>query len=185
MTETKTLTWYNDIVGSFLRPEQIKDAREKVSKGKMKATELRAIEDSEIEKLVRKQVEVGLKSVTDGEFRRSWWHLDFMWGLDGVEKAATASGLNFHCIETANDSASLIVLICFLDHPVLEAFTFLQSIIPDGVMARQTVPSAAQFVYELMKAHNIENTKAIYPNKAEMYDDIVAAYQKAFTAFYE
>lgn len=185
MTETKTLTWHHDIVGSFLRPERIKDAREKVSKGKMTATELRAIEDSEIEKLVRKQVEVGLKSVTDGEFRRSWWHLDFMWGLDGVEKAATASGLKFHGIETRNETASLTGKIGFSDHPFLEDFKFLQSIIPDGVMARQTVPSAAQFVYELMKAHNIENTKAIYPNKAEMYDDIVAAYQKAFTAFYE
>src|SRR5699024_7371793 len=155
MTETKTLTWYNDIVGSFLRPERIKDAREKVSKGKMTATELRAIEDSEIEKLVRKQVEVGLKSVTDGEFRRSWWHLDFMWGLDGVAKAATASGLKFHGIETRNETASVTGKIGVSDHPLLEDFKVLQSIIPDGVMARQTVPSAAQFVYDLMKAHNI------------------------------
>src|SRR5699024_11373693 len=90
MTETNTLTWHHDIVGSFLRPKKIKEAREAVSKGEMTAAELRAIEDAEIKQLVEKQVEVGLKSVTDGEFRRSWWHLDFMWGLDGVEKAATA-----------------------------------------------------------------------------------------------
>src|SRR5699024_10297115 len=139
MTETKTLTWHPDIVGSVLRPERIKDAREKVSKGKRTASELRAIEGSEKEKRGRKQVEVGWKSVTDGEVRRSWWHLDFMWGLDGVEKAATASGLKFHGIETRNETASLTGKIGFSDHPFLEDFKFLQSIIPDGVMARQTV----------------------------------------------
>src|SRR5690606_6908805 len=122
---TKTAPFRNDIVGSFLRPQSIKEAREAVEQVKLTKEELRAIEDKEIKKLVEKQVEVGLQSVTDGEFRRSWWHLDFMWGLDGVEKAATETGMKFHGIETRNETATVTGKIDFPeDHPFLEDFKF-------------------------------------------------------------
>ena len=75
-----------DHVGSLLRPEPLRQARAKRAKGEIGAAELKAIEDREIERLIQKQEQVGLKSVTDGEFRRSWWHLDFLWGLDGFER---------------------------------------------------------------------------------------------------
>ena len=76
-----------DHVGSLLRPESIHKARKDYQEGKITAEQLREIENKEIKRIVDKQVEVGLQSVTDGEFRRSWWHLDFMWGLDGVRKS--------------------------------------------------------------------------------------------------
>src|SRR5699024_8666212 len=132
MTETNTLTWHHDIVGSFLRLKKIKEARDAVSIGEMISDELREIEDAEIKQLVEEQVELGLRRVTEGLFSRSWWHLDFMWGLDGVEKAATASGMKFHGIETRNETASLTGKIGCSDHPFLEDFKFLQAIVPEG-----------------------------------------------------
>ncbi len=75
-----------DHVGSLLRPAALKQAREQRAKGEIDAAALKAIEDHEIERVIKRQEEVGLQSITDGEFRRSWWHLDFLWGLDGVEK---------------------------------------------------------------------------------------------------
>ena len=74
-----------DHVGSLLRPAALKEAREQCAKGEINAAALKAVEDREIERVIKKQEEVGLQSITDGEFRRSWWHLDFLWGLDGVE----------------------------------------------------------------------------------------------------
>jgi 5-methyltetrahydropteroyltriglutamate--homocysteine methyltransferase len=75
-----------DHVGSLLRPVALKEARERRARGEITAAELTAIEDREIENVIKKQEEAGLTSITDGEFRRSWWHLDFLWGLDGVER---------------------------------------------------------------------------------------------------
>ena len=75
-----------DHVGSLLRPAALQEAREKRAKGEISAADLKAVEDREIERVIKKQEEVGLQAVTDGEFRRSWWHLDFLWGLDGVER---------------------------------------------------------------------------------------------------
>ena len=76
-----------DVVGSFLRPVELKEAREKFKKGEISAQELKEVEDREIEKLVKKEKEAGLKIISDGEFRRSWWHYDFFWGLHGIEKS--------------------------------------------------------------------------------------------------
>lgn len=84
-----------DIVGSFLRPNLLKDARSKYQNGEITAEQLTEVENAEIVKLVQKQKEVGLKAVTDGEFRRSWWHLDFFWGLDGVERTIIDQGYQF------------------------------------------------------------------------------------------
>src|SRR5262249_48146473 len=84
-----------DHVGSLLRPAALKEAREKRAKGEISAVDLAAIEDREIERVIRKQEEVGLNSVTDGEFRRSWWHLDFLWGLDGIERYVMDHGIAF------------------------------------------------------------------------------------------
>ncbi|MEJ8776701.1 5-methyltetrahydropteroyltriglutamate--homocysteine S-methyltransferase [Pseudogracilibacillus sp. ICA-222130] len=185
MAEVKKSPFRADYVGSFLRPESIKKAREAFQAGDITAEELRKVEDEAIKDLVNKQAEIGLEAVTDGEFRRSWWHLDFMWGLDGVEKAYTESGLKFQGVETRNETAKIVGKIDFSNHPFLEDYKYLASIKPEGVIARQTFPSAAQFLYEVTKPHNIENTERIYPNKKELHDDIVQAYKKAFQAFYD
>ena len=174
-----------DHVGSLLRPDSIKQARVDYQAGNISLKELREIENKEIKRIVDKQAEVGMQSITDGEFRRSWWHLDFMWGLDGVEKAATETGLAFKGVETRKETAKVTGKIDFSSHPFLDDFTYLNSIVPEGTVARQTIPSAVQFLYEITKPHNIENTKKHYPNKEDLYDDIVHAYTKAFEAFYQ
>ena len=90
-----------DHVGSLLRPAALKEAREKRAKGEITAAELKAVEDREIERVIKKQEEAGLQAVTDGEFRRSWWHLDFLWGLDGAEKHVMDSGIAFAAVTPA------------------------------------------------------------------------------------
>ena len=82
-----------DHVGSLLRPAALKEARAKHAKSEISAADLKAVEDREIERVIKKQEDVGLQSATDGEFRRSWWHLDFLWGLDGVERHVADHGV--------------------------------------------------------------------------------------------
>jgi len=87
-----------DHVGSLLRPPALKEARAKRVRDEISPDDLKAVEDREIERVIRKQEEVGLRAVTDGEFRRSWWHLDFLWGLDGVERHVMESGVAFAAV---------------------------------------------------------------------------------------
>src|ERR1043166_1847371 len=84
-----------DHVGSLLRPAALKKARGQRAKGDIPAAALKAVEDREIERVIKRQEDVGLQSITDGEFRRSWWHLDFLWGLDGAEKHVMDTGIAF------------------------------------------------------------------------------------------
>src|ERR1700730_15887652 len=89
-----------DHVGSLLRPAALKQAGAKHAKRELSAAELTAIEDREIERVIRRQEGLGLQSVTDGEFRRSWWHLDFLWGFDGIERCAMDQGIAFSGMQT-------------------------------------------------------------------------------------
>ena len=99
------------------------------TKGEINAAQLKAVEDREIEKIVRKQEEVGLKLVTDGEYRRSWWHLDFFWGLDRREKITLPHGIKFHGVETRPEGYKITGKLDFpADHPMLEHFRFLKSV---------------------------------------------------------
>src|SRR5260370_31203393 len=91
-----------DHVGSLLRPAPLKAAREKRAKGEIGAAELKAVEDREIERVIKKQEEVGLQAVTDGEIRRSWAHLDFLWGPDGGERHVIGTGIAFAAVRTRN-----------------------------------------------------------------------------------
>src|SRR5262245_37663254 len=95
MSQRKKPPFRADHVGSLLRPAALKKAREQRAKGEIAAAQLKEIEDREIERVLKKQEEVGLQSITDGEFRRSWWHLDFLWGLDGIEKHVMDTGIAF------------------------------------------------------------------------------------------
>ena len=85
-----------DYVGSFLRPAGLKQARADFQNGKIGADELKAAEDQAIRELVAKQQSAGYHVITDGEFRRATWHLDFMWGFHGVGHSRTEKGLPFH-----------------------------------------------------------------------------------------
>ena len=173
-----------DIVGSFLRPQALKDARESYAAGKITQQDLTLIEDREIEKLVQKQKELGLKAVTDGEFRRSYWHLDFFWGFDGVEHVLMEHGYFFHGEETRADSARLSGKIRFVNHPFLAHYKFLKNAAGEDVTARQTIPAPAQLYAELVRGENAEAVKKYYPDPEELYKDISAAYRQAILAFY-
>src|SRR5262245_6690266 len=94
-----------DHVGSLLRPAPLKEARGRRARGEISIGELTAVEDREIERIIRKQEAIGLQSTTDGEFRRSWWHLDFLWGLDGVERYAMERGMAFAGMQTRAEGA--------------------------------------------------------------------------------
>ncbi len=174
-----------DIVGSFLRPAALKKARSEFKEGKISAAELRNVEDQEIRRLVEKEKAAGLKSVTDGEFRRSWWHLDFLWGLNGVEKKLSQKGYPFHGLETRPETIRLSGRIRFGDHPFLKHFQFLRDAAGSSVIPRQTIPAPAQLWAELFREGNREETAAVYPDLEKLKEDIITAYRDAVRAFYQ
>ncbi len=174
----------HDIVGSFLRTEPLQKARAAFFRGDISQNDLTLVEDNEIKALVDKQRQVGLKAVTDGEFRRSWWHLDFMWGLGGVEKAAIGEGYRFQGITTRPETARLTGRIKFGDHPFMSHFAFLKAAAGTGVTARQAIPAPAQFLSELLREENRASTLAVYKDTDTLLADIAAAYQDAIKAFY-
>ncbi|WP_342387908.1 5-methyltetrahydropteroyltriglutamate--homocysteine S-methyltransferase [Salinicoccus bachuensis] len=174
-----------DNVGSFLRPATLKVARKAYQEDRLTREELTLIEDEAIHDLVEKQKKLGLKAITDGEFRRSWWHLDFMWGLNGAEKVDVDNGYKFEHEETRAESARLTGKISGGNHPFVEHFKFIQQFADEEVIARQTLPAPAQFFAELQRPENVETTKAIYADADELIEDIASAYQTVISELYE
>lgn len=185
MSQKQNAPFRADIVGSFLRPETLKNAREDFFQNLITQNELRNIEDDEIRKLVIKQKEAGLKVATDGEFRRSYWHLDFFWGFDGVEHNVMKQGYLFHGEETRADSACLCGKIRFTNHPFLEHFKFLTNIVSRDVVARQTIPAPAQFYAELLRGENEKEVNKFYPDRNDLIEDIASAYRSIILEFYK
>ena len=173
-----------DIVGSFLRPEELKEARQKLERNEITKEELTKIEDKYIKELITKQKESGLQVITDGEFRRSWWHLDFMWGLKGVKKVLADKGYQFKTEETRAESAALTGKISGENHPFVEHFKFVKLFEEDGIVARQTIPAPAQFLAELQRNTGEVPTNSIYPNEDELVEDIAKAYQRVILDLY-
>ncbi len=127
MSQRTTPPFRADMVGSLLRPTPLKDARAKFAKGEIDAAALKAVEDREIEKIIKKQAEVGLKLATDGEFRRSWWHFDFFRGLKGITPITTSTGIKFHGVETKHEAIRIDGKVDFAGHPMIEHFKFLKA----------------------------------------------------------
>lgn len=117
-----------DVVGSYLRPAELKAAREDFAAGKIDAAALKAVEDKAITELVAKQKAAGLHVITDGEFRRGWWHFDFMWGFNGVDHAAAAHRVAFHDEVTPADTATVTGRISGENHPFVEHFKVRQAV---------------------------------------------------------
>lgn len=174
-----------DIVGSFLRPQALKEARKKFAEGEITAAELRAAEDREITALVEKEKAVGLHAVTDGEFRRSWWHLDFLWNLCGVEKTYGVHGpIAFKGSDPRTETIKISGKVDFDGHPFLKDFEYLKKAAGDRV-AKFTVPSPSML--HLIAAVRNEDYRPvdIYRDDAALLHDIGAAYKKAVRAFYD
>src|SRR5215468_6252102 len=128
-----------DIVGSLLRTAPLKEARAKQEKGEISAAQLGEVEDREIEKIIKKQEEVGLKVATDGEFRRSWWHFDFYGMLDGVEIYQTSEGIHFAGVDTRAESVRVVGKVGFSNHPHVDHFKFLRA--HAKVTPKMTIPA--------------------------------------------
>lgn len=190
MPKVKNLDLHYDIVGSFLRPEKLKKTRSDYFDNKsIDRDKLTEIENEEIKHLVEKEKSIGLKIVTDGEFRRSYWHLDTFWGFDGIKHTKQDHGYLFHGVETRNDSAQVEGKIKFNpNHPDLEAFKFLQSLVSDDkeVIARQSIPAPAQLYGELTRGQeNVAALRAVYPTDEKLIKDIGIAYHELILALYE
>ena len=178
-----------DFVGSFLRPTELANARNLHRKGLIDDLQLKQVEDKCISELIAKQKAHGLKAITDGEFRRSYWHLDFMWGLNGIEHTTREHGYLFVGIESRNDYAVLKGKISGENHPFVEHFKFIQQFAKDdpSVIARQTVPSPSQVVATLINFSNSElnsSWKEVYQSEEELIADLGKAYQQVFADLY-
>ena len=169
-----------DIVGSFLRPEELKEARAKYAAGEITADALRDVEDRLIAELICKQKAHGLKVITDGEYRRSYWHLDFMWSFNGVEHIELDHGYFFHGEETTHGSLRLTGKISGEHHPFVDHFKYVKQFEEEGIIAKQTLPAPAQFLAELYRGENARNTESVYPDYDELINDIAAAYRQVF-----
>jgi 5-methyltetrahydropteroyltriglutamate--homocysteine methyltransferase len=169
-----------DHVGSLLRPAALKEARAKRQKGEISAADLKAIEDREIARVIKKQEEIGLQLVTDGEFRRSWWQFDFYAGLDGVELYSTPGGIKFHGVETKAESVRVVGKIGFSGHPMLEHFRFLRE--HARVVPKMTIPAPGTLHFRQGRQ---SISKDIYPDLDAYFDDVGNAYRKAVRAFYD
>jgi len=173
-----------DIVGSFLRPEEIKRARACLASGEIDAVELRQVEDAAISELVVRQAEAGLSVATDGELRRSWWHFDFFGMLDGVNVVELDHGIQFQGVQTRPHGLRIDDAIRFPnDHPMLEHFRFLKPLAEQaGVVPKFSIPAPTVLHFRLER-DSVDS--AAYSDRDELFDDLAAAYRDAVRAFYD
>jgi 5-methyltetrahydropteroyltriglutamate--homocysteine methyltransferase len=169
-----------DHVGSFLRPAALKEARAKREKGAITAAELKVVEDREIENIVQKQEQLGLQLATDGEFRRSWWHFDFLGRLDGVEIYEAEQGIQFRGVQTKAQGLRVVGKLGFSNHPMLEHFKFLKA--HTKVMPKMTIPAPPVLHFRLPKDGI---NKTVYPDLDQFFHDLGNTYKQAVKAFYD
>ena len=175
-----------DHVGSFLRPEKLKEARRKFDDGDIGYEELKKVEDEAITELVGKLKEIGYHVITDGEFRRATWHLDFMWGFDGVGHVETKTGLPFHGEAAMIDDTFLVGKIkSSKEHPFVEHFRFVKQFEDEETVAKQTIPAPAQFLAQFTMPFNRVETEKYYSSDDELADDIVKAYASFIDDLYK
>ena len=176
-----------DHVGSFLRPERLKEARAKFNAGEITAEELERVENEEIIALIEKEKELGLKSVTDGEFRRAFWHLDFLENLDGVELVEVEHfSVQFKDKDVKPKTLRIVGKVDFSeDHPFVKHFKFLKEHAGDTPV-KLTIPSPSMLhLITQVREKNYVPIERYKDNEALFYDDVVAAYRKALQYFYD
>jgi 5-methyltetrahydropteroyltriglutamate--homocysteine methyltransferase len=169
-----------DHVGSILRSAPIKQARIRRDKGEISATDLKAVEDREIEKIIVKQEEIGLQLATDGEYRRAWWHFDFFSMLDGVELYELDHGIQFQGVQTKAQSIRIVGKLGFSNHPMLEHFRFLKA--HTSVVPKMTIPSPSVLHFRL-EPDAVKS--ALYRDRDAIFEDLAQAYRAAIQAFYD
>ena len=176
-----------DHVGSFLRPERLKEARAKFNAGEINAEELERVENEEIIALIEKEKELGLKSVTDGEFRRAFWHLDFLENLDGVELVEVEHfSVQFKDKDVKPKTLRIVGKVDFSEkHPFVKHFKFLKEHAGDTPV-KLTIPSPSMLhLITQVREKNYVPIERYKDNEALFYDDVVEAYRKALQCFYD
>lgn len=182
MTTTIQAPFRYDVVGSLLRPASLKQAHAQLAAGEITRDQELAIQQTEIKRIVAEQVKLGLKAVTDGEFSRSWWHLDFLWDLTGVGKYDYHKSYKFKGDHTRTDNAELTGKIAYNpDHPFFAAFKYLQSLVPEGVLAKQTIPSPTM----LFRDNRSDNWNKFYDRWEDYLTDLAQAYHETIQHFYD
>ena len=174
-----------DFVGSFLRPQALKDAKAAYQDGKISKDELDKVVNEEITKVVAKQKELGFHVITDGEFRRTFWHLDCMWGFEGVAHENTGNGVKFNAELAVLDDTYLVGKIKAKAHPFVEYFKFLKQFEDENTVAKYTIPAPAQFFQQMIVPANYETTRKFYATNEELIQDIGVAYQDVIKQFYD
>ena len=176
-----------DHVGSFLRPERLKEARAKFNAGEINAEELERVENEEIIALIEKEKELGLKSVTDGEFRRAFWHLDFLENLDGVELVEVDHfSVQFKDKDVKPKTLRIVGEVDFSEnHPFVKHFKFLKEHAGDTPV-KLPIPSPSMLhLITQVREKNYVPIERYKDNEALFYDDVVEAYRKALQCFYD
>ncbi len=170
--------FHADQVGSLLRPKELREARAKAKAGALDAGKLRAIEDASIARAVKRQEEIGLQSITDGEFRRDFWHLDFLQQLDGIT-LVPVSGMTFKA-EDVPPMASVTGKVACSRPIMVEHFRYLKSVTTRT--PKLTIPSPGT---AHMRGGRNAISRTVYPELAEFWADIGAAYRKAIRHLYD
>jgi 5-methyltetrahydropteroyltriglutamate--homocysteine methyltransferase len=168
-----------DMVGSLLRTAPLKQARAQRERGEFTAEQLKAVEDREIAAIIRRQEDIGLKAVTDGEFRRAFWNYDFLGALDGVEAYLGERKIKF---QGPNPKPMMLrvtgKLGSFSSHPMLEHFKFVKT--HTRMLPKMTIPSPSSLHFRYGRdAVPVE----IYPDMDDFYRDLGQTYAKAVRAF--
>lgn len=185
MSSRETPPYRADHVGSLLRPPQLLKAREDFANDKIDADELRGVEDAAIRDAVKLQEDVGLRSATDGEFRRATWHMDFIYSLGGVQKTPGQLKVKFHNADgdiewtpaaMHVDSKVTLEKPIFADH-----FQFLQDTVTKAT-PKLTIPSPSMVHYRGGRAAIEES---VYPDMDQFWDDLTTAYADEVRALYD
>jgi 5-methyltetrahydropteroyltriglutamate--homocysteine methyltransferase len=177
MTRRSLAPFRADHVGSLLRPKPLLDARARHAAGEIDAAALREIEDVSIQDVVRMQGDVGLQTATDGEFRRTSWHMDFIYQLGGVDRTDEKLKVHFRNADGDLDfeSAALSVheRVSLPDTIFGDAFTFLRDQVSSAQTAKLTIPSPSMVHYRGGRA---AIDQVVYPELDEFWSDLTAAY---------
>lgn len=175
------LNYKFDQVGSYLRPAALKQAHADYAAGTIDDAELTAIKQTAIKDVVALQAEAGLKDITDGEYNRSWWHLDFLWNLTGVDKYDYEASYKFHGSKTRTDNVELTGKVAANpDHPFYADFDYLQSLLPAGTEAKVTIPSPSM----LFRDNRSDNWHQFYATWGAYLNDLAQAYHDTLLQFY-
>ena len=179
MTQRTKPPFRADHVGSLLRPKALKDARAQRDKGEITAEQLKAIEDREVAAVIKKQEDVGLKAVTDGEFRRAFWNYDFLGSLDGAQAYLGERKIKFRGVNPRPMMMRVTgKLGTFSGHPMIEHFKYVAA--HTRSVPKMTIPSPSSMHFRYGRD---AIPPSIYPDMNDFYRDLGTTYSKAVRAF--